>query len=252
MALQLSDTSVEKAGLLQVCESNLFGDSGYGQITGNPSRLAILTNFINEAYSRYFDIAMTADGTWQIDDRNFTTDPVPVANLVANQQSYGLDTTHSQLLTIEVKDQNGNWTLLKEIDEVEMAARGESISAYYDNAGTALTGTPSEYNIVGPSIFLYPTPSYNSTGGLRVRMQRPPSYFLTTDTTKTPGFTALHHTYLSDYATWKYAINRTMPAVASQYVGLVERWEKNEIPAFYSRRDRLDTTVLTNEPIEYL
>src|SRR5438105_2541997 len=100
MSLATSDTSVEKAGLLQVCEANIFGDNGYTQITSNASRLAIFINYINEGYSRYFDKAMDADGTWQIDDTNFTTVPIATASLISGQQDYGLNTTHIQLLGI--------------------------------------------------------------------------------------------------------------------------------------------------------
>lgn len=253
MSLKFSDTSVEKAGLLQVCEANLFGDNGYGQITGNASRLAIITNYLNEGYSRYSDIAMRTDGTWQFDDTSFTTDPLPTADLVTGQQSYGLATTHIQILEVEIKDAVGNWHSLKQIDELDFSQNNDSLSAYYDNAGTPIKGTPIEYNIIGPSIFLYPTPSYMSTNGLKVRVQRPPNYFATTDTTnRSPGFTETHHTYLSDYATYKYAASRTMPDLERQYGAFVAVWESKTIPEFYGQRNKKFSKVMTGKKIRYI
>lgn len=247
MSLQFSDTSVEKAGLLQTCEVNCFGDNGYTHITANASLLAQFTNYLNEALSRYTNLALKALG-WNFDDTNFTTVPIATANLVDGQQDYGLGTTHIQLLSVEIKDSSGNWRLLTEIDEKEFTQRGESLSAYYDNAGTAVEGIPEQYNLIGTSLFLYPTPSYNSTNGLKVRFQRPPSYFATTDTTKAPGFTETHHTYLTDYATMKYGINHSL-ASKNDYAALIKRWEVEEIPEFYARRDRTELAQMTMEPI---
>ncbi len=247
MALDFSDTSVEKAGLLQNCEINCFGDNGYAHVTGNASLLAIFTNFLNEAYSRYADLAMKGLG-WNWDDTDYTTVPIATANLVDGTQGYNLATTHIQLLSVEVKDAaSGNWTLLKEVDEKEFVARGESLSAYYDNAGTAIKGVPAEYNLIGTSLYLYPTPSYNSTNGLKVRFQRPPSYWATTDTTQEPGVPEIHHTYFSDYASMKYAVVRGLD-MARSLVALVSTWEQKTIPEFYSRRNQAKIHIMTHAP----
>lgn len=232
--------------MLQVCEADLFGDNGYTQITGNASRLAIFINFLNEAYSRYFDIAMRVDGTWQIDDTNYTTVPIATANLVASQQDYGLATSHIQILGVEIKDSAGRWIALTEIDELEFSRESLPLSGYFDNAGTAITGIPLQYNHIGNSIFLYPTPNYNSTSGLKIRFQRPPSYFLTTDTTKVPGFTDLHHTYLTDYACFKYGLTRTLQS-GKDFAALVTTWEQKTIPGFYGRRDKTSAPVMRHK-----
>ena len=230
-----------------MCEINCFGDNGYAHVTGNASLLAIFTNFLNEAYSRYADLAMKGLG-WNWDDTDYTTVPIATANLVDGTQGYNLATTHIRLLAVEIKDAaSGNWKLLKQIDEKELVARGESLSAYYDSAGTPIEGIPDEYNIIGTSIYLYPTPSYNSTAGLKVRFQRPPSYFATTDTTPEPGFPEIHHTYLSDYASMKYLVSRTQPA-AKDYEGLVNIWEQKTIPEFYSQRNQAKIHIMTPAP----
>lgn len=250
MTYQFSDTSVEKRGYIQNCEINCFGDNGYTHITGNASLLAIFTNLLNEAFSRYADLAMKALG-WNFDDTNYTTVPVATANLVDGTQGYNLATSHIRLLSVEVKDSaSGNWRLLKEIDEKEFVARGESLSAHYDSAGTAQEGVPEEYNIIGTSLYLYPTPSYNSTNGIKVRFQRPPSYFATTDTTKEAGIPETHASYLTDYASMKYGVIRGLES-AKNFFSLVTTWEKETIPEFYAQRNQASIPQITMEPVTY-
>ena len=249
--LDFSNTGVEKNGLIQMCEANVFGDNGYTHISGNASLLAIFTNFLNEAYNRYADLAMKVLG-WNFDDTNFTTVPIATADLVDGQQDYGLATTHIQILSVEIKDAaSGSWKLLKEIDEKEFVQRGDSLSAHYDNAGTAIEGVPNEYNMIGTSLFLYPTPSYNSTAGLKVRFQRPPSYFATTDTTKEPGIPDTHHYYLSDYASMKYAMLRSLDS-ANKLIGLINTWEQKTIPEFYGRRNQARDNVMRPKKIQFI
>ena len=244
MAYQFSDTSVEKRGLLQTCETNCFGDRGYARISGDASLLAQFTNLLNEAYSRYSELAMVSLG-WNFDDTNYTTVPIATANLVDGTQGYNLATSHIQLLSVEIKDSaTGQWRLLNQIDEKEFVAKGESLSGYYDNAGTPVEGIPEEYNLVGTSLYLYPTPSYNSTGGIKVRFQRPPSYFATTDTTKEVGFRETHATYLTDYATMKYGMNHTL-ASKNDYGALINIWETKTIPEAYSGRNQAKIHIMT-------
>lgn len=242
-----SDTGVEKSGQLQTLEVNCFGDSGYGRITSNADLKAQFTNFLNEAKSRYIKIASKYDGTLQVDDANHTTDPLPAIDLVDGQQSYGLDTAFSKILSVEVKDANGKWQALTEIDELEFNKRGESLSAYYEG----VEGTPQEFNMIGPSLFLYPTPSYNSTGGLKIRVQRPPSHYLTTDTTKVTGFMEEHDPYFTDFATYKYSLNHTIASKAD-YRELVRVWEEESIPEDYADRNKGSTPEMTMEPINSL
>ena len=82
MALQFSDTSATKGGLIQECESQVFGDNSYGRISNDASLLATFTRYINEALNRVASLIMTADGRWQWDDTNTTDYPIGTTDLV--------------------------------------------------------------------------------------------------------------------------------------------------------------------------
>lgn len=229
--MEFSNTT-DKNGLLQVCEMNLFGDAPFGKISGNPDRLSIFTALMNDAYSRYVILALMADNSWQFDDSNYTDFPIGTTNLVANQADYTLNTDQIIIEQVECLDPTGQvWQAVPEGDERKFAEYQISESQYFNN----VAAIPIFHIKKGNSIVLMPTPSYSITQGLKVRFKRPPSYFVKTDTTKMPGFARLHHTYLTDYATWKYAMSRSMP-IYKTFQQIVGRWEADDIPNFYEDR----------------
>lgn len=233
---QFNDTT-NKSGLIQWCERDIYGESPYGQISGNASRLATFTSLINEAYSRYGILALMSDNRWKWEDTNNTDLPIGITNLVSGQQDYSISTEHIMIDQVEVMDSSGFWHGLGEINTGLFSNNDYSLSQYLANNSSG--GIPVEYQKVGNSIFLNPKPNYNSTGGLKIRFKRGPNYFSTTvaspDTTKAPGFTSMHHSYLTDYAVWKYALPRVMPQ-ATTFGQLVSQWENEKIPEFYDKR----------------
>ncbi len=210
MALQFSDTSSSKNGLIQECESLVFGDNSYGRISSDTSLLATFTRYINEAVNRVVTLIMTADGRWQFDDTNNTDFPIGTTNLVttlgSEQQDYQFDISMLRITRVEVLDNTGSWRLLNPIDQTDI----------WDTSLTDLMKTPGlpvYYDKIGASIFLYPKPlatSVTSAGGLKVYFQRPPSYFSTSDTTKVPGFNSLYHRLVALIASRDYAMLKTM------------------------------------------
>lgn len=206
MSLMFSDTSATKAGLIQECESQVFGDNSYGRISGDANLLATFTRYINEALNRVVNLIMTADGRWKFDDTNNTDFPIATTDLVttlgSEQQDYAFDITMLRILRIEVLDNTGAWHKLNPIDENDI----------YDQSLTDFLktpGLPTYYDKQGASIFLYPKPlatSVTSTAGLKVWFQRPPSYFVTSDTTKVPGFNSMYHRLVALIASRDYAM----------------------------------------------
>lgn len=226
-----NDTTTEKNGLLQHCEMNLFGDAPFGQITDNANRLAIFTNYINEALARYGTIALMSDYNWEWDDRNQTDLPIGTRAITLGQQDYSFATEHIIITGVEVKDTAGNWYPLKELDERYFVENNISISSWQAGAN----GIPYQYTKVANSILLYPAPNYTQASSLKVHFKRAPSYYVSTDTTKVQGFTDLHATYLSDYASWKYAAVRQMQ-MAPNLRQEIAIWEEQKIPELYSKR----------------
>lgn len=206
MSLQFNDTSSAKNGLIQECESQIFGDNSYGRISGDVSLLATFTRYINEALNTVVNLIMTADGRWQFDDTNNTDFPIATTNLVttlgSEQQDYAFDITMLRILRIEVLDNTGAWRKMSPLDQSDV----------YDTSLTDLLKTPGlpvYYDKQGNSIFLYPKPlatSVTSTAGLKVWFQRPPSYFTTADTTKVPGFNSMYHRLVALIASRDYAM----------------------------------------------
>lgn len=206
MSLQFNDTSSAKSGLIQECESHIFGDNSYGRISGDTSLLATFTRYINEALNRVANLIMTADGRWQFDDTNFTDFPIGQTNLVttlgAEQQDYSFDVTMLRILRAEVMDNTGAWRKLTPLDETDV----------YDTSLSDLLRTPGlpiYYDPQGASVFLYPKPlatAVTSTNGLKIWFQRPPSYFTSADTTKVPGFNSMYHRLVALIASRDYAM----------------------------------------------
>lgn len=191
-------------------------------------------NDCNEALDRFWQIALTADGKWQIDDSNNTDLPVGTTNLVSGQQDYSLASEVMQIEKVLIKDSQGNWL---EIFPIDISQTQNDI--YAKNVWTLPTGdsgSPSRYDKVGTSIFLDPIPNYNSTSGLKVVFKRGPSYFASTDTTKQPGVPVIFHDYISRYASWLFLTDKN-PTKAMPLFPILQR-EESSIIEFYSERDK--------------
>jgi hypothetical protein len=210
MALQFSDTKT-KQGLIQECETNVFGDNGYGRISGDDNLLATFTRLLNEGLNSVVQLILQSDNRWQWDDDNNTDFPIATTTLGvvvgSEQQDYTLAVSHLKITRVEVKDANGNWNLLKPIDQADIYS--ESLTDFLKTAGL-----PLYYDKIATSILLYPKPlgtQVTAVNGLKVYFQRPPSYFVSTDTTKVPGFNSLHHRLVALKASLDYARTNSLP-----------------------------------------
>lgn len=206
---QFSDTT-NNSGLIQRCEFTLFGDNGFGEISGNTNRLQAFTNLLNSSLDKVTNLIMQCDGRWQYDATNYTDLPIGRTDLVAGQQDYGLSATHLKIVRVEVLDAQGIWVKLEPVDVNEIEDSG-----MVDYLNTP--ATPRYYDTQGESIFLYPKPQTgyvtlgSSTGGLKLYFQRGSSYFDITDTTKEPGFASTFHRLVERWACYDYALNRQIP-----------------------------------------
>lgn len=237
LRVQFNNTS-DKNGLIQNCEMTLFGDSPFGQISGNTSRLQIFTNYLNEAVSRYAHLALMSDYNWEWDDRNQTDLPIGTTALTASQKDYAISTEHTIVTAVEIKDTAGNWRALSELDERFFSENNMSISEYMDTPGQ-----PIRYAKIANSIFLFPAPNYSQNASLKVHFKRAPSYYTVSDTTKVQGFSDLQATYLSDYASWKYSSNRSLPQ-ANALRQEIQIWEEVKIPELYSKRSAEHSKII--------
>lgn len=191
--MQYSDTSANKSGILQECESDLFSDN-YGKITGNANLLATFTRNCNKGVDKVSSLIMRNDNSWEFMDSNSTTLPIEDHDLVSGQSDYTLETTHAKVLKVRVKDSNGNYVTLKNISRRDLS-----------DSQLAETGIPWGYDLLGNSVILVGTPNYSYTSGLEIQVQSPMAYFLTTDTTKEPGFPSMFHPLVTLWTKYFYA-----------------------------------------------
>jgi hypothetical protein len=148
--------------------------------------IADLTDDVNIALDRVVSLIMQVDGRWQFDDENQTDLPIATTNLVAGQQDYSLLTSHLDVTRVEMLDPNGQWKLLKPKDQTDTHDRALSAIALDPK-------TPTSYDKIANSIILDHIPTYSQTAGLKVWLKRGPSYFVSSDTTKEPGFNGLYN-----------------------------------------------------------
>lgn len=155
----------------------------------------------NNALDRVESLIMKSDGRWQFDDSNYTDLPIATTALVSGQQDYSLSVAHLDIIRVEVQDNAATpaWHKLIPLDQADV----------YDTALTSFlntTGLPTYYDKSGNSLFLYPASNYSQAASLKVYFQRGPSYFTTSDTTKTPGFNSLYHDLIPLWVAYNFAI----------------------------------------------
>jgi hypothetical protein len=200
-----NDTT-NKLGLIQECEFNC--DLGYGGISGNSDRLAEFTRLINKWNNIIEIMIIQSNDEWDFDDSNQTDFPIGTSNLVASQQQYQLP-TNLKIKRVEISYDGTNWYKAEPFDLSEMsdAATTTNISSNFN------TQEPF-YDTIGDSIFLYPIPAANVTGGLKVWYTRSMHDFTSSDTTAVPGFDANFHYLLAVGVSYDWCAKKKLTQTA--------------------------------------
>jgi hypothetical protein len=240
--MQFNDTT-NKSGLIQQCErwTNL-GDAG---ISGDSFLLARFTADINAAFDEILPLIFASDAKWQWDDSNHTKYPVATTDLVSGQADYTFiaDEQGNSVLEIAkvyVMDTLGIYQELKAVD-AETDVGAASILA---EASTNV-GMPNRYDKLGPSIFLDPIPNYTAANGVRAVFSRAPSYFVSSDTTKTPGIPAPFHQLLALVPSRDYvAIHKPDNTALLTIINNKITEQKTMLKDFLSKRSKDERVVL--------
>lgn len=228
--MRFSDTS-SKAGMIQECETLLGMEDGW--ISSNDIRLKTFTRLINERKKRVNSLIWQSSAIWEYDDSNQTDLPIATTTVVNNQQDYELPDDLQKIIRVEIKDSDGNWTLLQEIDQSQVK---EALGEFYETAGL-----PLYYDLLGNSLFLYPKPSttyVTATAGLKVYFSREVVEFNSTATSAEPGFVDNFHRMLPIGASMDYALGYLSNDVA-RINNLRAEWSayEKEIQSFYGSRN---------------
>ena len=236
MSIQYNDTSGKK-GLLQICERNcLLGDAG---ITGNATLKAVFTAELNIGMDDALSIIFDVGGTWNYDDSNHTDYPIITTNLVSGQRDYSFTTDEQGNLILDiykvmVAGPDGVYREIFPVDQQTLNNNNLNTDTFIN--GQNSSGTPTRYDKTANGIFLDLIPNYNSTGGLKIFINRESSYFATSDTTKKPGFDGRCHEHPAIFASYRYAkINQL-----STKIDLENDLAKSEakIRRIYGKRER--------------
>ena len=238
MSLVFSNTTT-KNGLIQLCEEYCgFND---GDISGNTTRLAKFTGRLNNALSKAVSTIFEVGGTWQFDDSNQTDYPIITTNIVSGQRDYSFTADGSGNLILDVykvlvANQAGLYEEIWPVDQQSYAPRNYL-------SGQNLGGIPITYDKTANGIFLDPIPNYNYTAGLKVLINREPSYFTTSDTTKKPGFAGLFHEYLAMHASYYYCLANQITNVKKDLKLEMLQMEE-DLKNYYKLREQDNPKVL--------
>jgi hypothetical protein len=112
--------------------------------------------------------------------------PIATTNIVSGTGSYALPDIVG-IERVEVQDENDRWIKLEPIS-INMIP--DAVDEFQGE------GTPEFYSLINGVIKFYPEPNYSKDDALKVYYSRDVVDFLTTDTTKTPGFVSVFHQLL--------------------------------------------------------
>ncbi len=203
---------------------------------------ATLVALANNALERVVSLINASDGRWQFDDSNNTDLPVATTDIVINQQDYSFATSHLQINRAEIKDASGNWSKLTPIDQADLY--NQSLTDFMKTAGN-----PVYYDKIANSAFLYPTPNYSQTASLKLYFERGPSYFLTSDTTKSPGFNTLFHDLIPLWIAYNFAIANGKQNAQNLMSEIAQR--EDSLVEYYALRSHDDPIRLRARPRNY-
>ena len=184
----------------------------YLNITNDDYSLKSKARSANTWLEKASFVLMTGAGYWQVHDSNHTNLPVFTTNLVSGQSTYTLDNTFYSVFKVLIKDKNGNWIDLPQIDIQQKSAIG-----YLTQSNPS--GVPQSYDIYGDQIALDRSPDYSSTGGIKIWVEEKPSYYTgdnsTEDNNKEPGIPNLFAKYIAYGIIFDYAERRSLPNLAT-------------------------------------
>lgn len=198
--MQFSDTSTKK-GLIQECE--FLTNLGDAAISGDATLLANFVRLLNARYHQVVTLVLQSQDEWDFDDINHTDYPILTTSLVANQQDYVIPASEKVLKfhRVEVTYDGTEWRKATPLDIGERHAPTNTSSISDDFS----TSDPF-YDLIANALFLYPIPTSNVTGGLKVWWTREIDEFVAADTTQEPGVDEDFHRMIAVGASLDWAM----------------------------------------------
>ncbi len=255
MSRVFSNTT-KKDGLVQQYERHTL--QGDGAVSGDTTKLAMFTADANLAHDKFLILAIKAAGKWQVDDTNlYETDgvtlrryPFVTIDIASGQKDYPFTTDGEGNLILDIYKvflRTATTAPYLELDPVDLQS-DEGITSMID--GLETQGVPTAYDKTQGSIILNYVPNFNCDAGLKMFINREGSYFLSSDTTKKPGYPGLLHDYFFIEPAWRYAALNGLKNFG-WLDGELKRLEK-DIEQTFSKRARDERSIMTMKKINYI
>jgi hypothetical protein len=191
---------------------------------------------INLALDEVYSIALK-NGGWNLDDYNWTDQPIIYKDLVAGTGSYSFTKDANNAITLGVHKVmvKGTDGVYREITPVDMQGE-DAPTTMLDGQNTS--GVPSKYDKTGTTIYLDLIPSYSSTRGLKIYVDREASYFVSdaSGSQKMAGIDGLCHDYLYLKPAYEYARDNSLDIKETLYRDLLDA--KKKVDERYGRREK--------------
>jgi len=213
---------------------------------------------INQAYETVAGWLINSDGRWQWDDSSYTDFPIGTYTLVNSQERYSFNDKFLQLVEVSVKNKNGDFQILRPIDQKEYSDIIPLAEAYEND------GMPVFYDKVSDdTIDLLPAPdngvSVTLASGLKIKFKRTADLYTAaqvTTGTKQPGFASPYHIILAWMAARAQCMLYKKDRVAelNALIGdttLVPTGMKRDLLAHYGRREKDVRKRATIKPIQF-
>lgn len=191
-----------------------------------------LVQSANNAVERVSGLILKNDSRWQFDSTEQTDIPIATTTITSGQKDYSLETSHLTVDRVEVKDSGGVWHVVSPIDQTELKRDKKTPVSSYKSTN----GIPEEYDLIGNSILLYPTPNYTQAASLKIYFTRGPVAFTTSSTTATPGFNSLFHDLIPLWVAYDYALANSLDNINKFLEQILIR--EKELEQFYGLRNR--------------
>lgn len=185
-------------------------------------------NANRHAYKAFVDVSSVTK-RWLYDDSNLGSLPKVDFSMTEATHEVVLP-AHLKIRAVEIKDVNGNWNKLQEIDLMEL---NRTISSADETLGL-----PTRYALVGNYIYVLCKPTSTSvtlTNGLRLWIEREIDVFLSTDTNQEVGIAEPFHRIVS--------IGASIDWLMVNDTSKVDKWlaryeqERAELRQFYGSRN---------------
>ena len=239
--MNFNDTT-NNTGLIQECED--LTQIGAAGISGNTTLLKQFTRRINTWNDKVQTMILEVQDEWDYDDSNHTNFPILTTDLVANQQDYALPTSTLQVKRAEISFDGSKWYKLAPFDINEMTDDSSTTSI-----ASNFNKTEPYYDLQYGSIFLYPIPDSNVTGGLKLWITRENELFTTADTTQEPGFDRQFHEILALGASYDYCKSKNLPQLGALKNDLLELEQR--LRRYYASKQKDRNLTMKSQNINY-